>query len=381
MKAIMCLLTKKSWMRCLLSYTVLLVASLGLLLPATTYAAKKLSASSAQTYTVMVGLEKPNKGIGVMAYFPRSVTIHKGDTVHWVQNSNEIHTVTFLDGVSLPDLLLPADVAGADPGISPLVFNPAVTNPAIPAGGLYTGGIGAYANSGIMGREPGQVGEFKLTFPNEGTFGYVCVVHGFAMSGEVVVVGEDQKIPSPNQAMAEGRKQMAEALSLVPAVVRDAAGQVTPPERNGDGTMSHTVMVGYSETVTAGYGDLEIDLMQFFPDKLTVRPGDTLTFEMSANNVAPHTATFLNGAEEPPLAVFQGGFLYFNSEVVLPSGASVLTRSGVFNSGLMLPVPGTTFSLTIGDMKPGLEHFICLLHDSSGMEGELMVLPGSPDLD
>ena len=381
MKAIICLLRQKSGKRRLLSHAVLLVVSVGLLSPRLAFAAKKLSASSAQTYTVMVGLEKPNKGIGVMAYFPRSVTIHTGDTVHWVQNSNEIHTVTFLDGVPLPDLLLPADAAGADPGISPLVFNPAVAIPAIPAGGLYTGGIGAYANSGIMGREPGQVGEFDLTFPNEGTFGYVCVVHGFAMSGEVVVVSEDQKIASPNQSMAEGRKQMAEALSLVPSVVRDAAGQVVPPEMNGDGTMSHTVMVGYSETVTASYGDLEIDLMQFFPDKLTVRPGDTLMFEMSANNVAPHTATFLNGAEEPALAVFQNGFLYLNSEVVFPSGAAVLTRTGVFNSGLMLPIPGTTFLLTIGEMKPGLEHFICLLHDSSGMEGELMVLPGSLDLD
>jgi plastocyanin len=381
MKTIMCLFRQKSWMKHLLEYAVLLVV-LAVLLPLkVAFAAKKMSVSSAQTYTVMVGLEKPNKGIGVMAYFPRSVTIHKGDTVHWVQNSNEIHTVTFLDGVPLPDLLLPADAAGADPGISPLVFNPAVANPAIPAGGLYTGGIGAYANSGIMGREPGQVGEFDLTFPNEGTFGYVCVVHGFAMSGEVVVVGDDQKITSPNQAMAKGRRQMAEALSLIPAVVRDAAGQVTRPDTNGDSTISHTVVVGYSETVTASYGDLEIDLMQFFPDKLTVRPGDTLTFEMSANNIAPHTATFLNGAEEPALAVFQNGFLYLNSEVVFPSSASVLTRSGVFNSGLMLPAPGTTFSLTIGEMKPGLEHFICLLHDSSGMEGELMVVPRRPELD
>jgi plastocyanin len=381
MRAIICLLTQKSRMTGVLSCAVLLVVSVGLLSPTLSFAAKKLSASSSQTYTVMVGLEKPNKGIGVMAYFPSSVTIHTGDTVHWVQNSNEIHTVTFLDGVPLPDLLLPADVAGADSGISPLVFNPAVASPAIPAGGLYTGGIGAYANSGIMGREPGQVGEFDLTFPNEGTFGYVCVVHGFAMSGEVVVVGEDHKIASPNQAMAEGRKQMAEALSMVPAVVRDAAGQVVPPETNGDGTMSHTVMVGYSGTVAASYGDVEIDLMQFFPNKLTVRPGDTLKFEMSANNIAPHTATFLNGAEEPALAVFQNGFLYLNSEVVFPSGAAVLTRTGIFNSGLMLPIPGTTFSLTIGEMKSGLEHFICLLHDSSGMEGELMVLPGTPDLD
>jgi plastocyanin len=384
MKANMCFLMQKSWMKYFPGYAVLLVVSVGLLSPRPAFAAKKLSASSAQTYTVMVGLEKPNKGIGVMAYFPRSITIHKGDTVHWVQNSNEIHTVTFPDGILPPDLLMPSDqVPGADPAVSPLVFTPFVVNQSPLSGSEFIiGGLGGgLANSGIMGREPGQVEEYDLTFVSEGTFGYFCIVHGFAMSGEVVVVSDDHKIASPNQSMAEGRKQMAEALSLIPAVVRDAAGQVVPPEMNSDGTMSHTVMVGYSETVTASYGDVEIDLMQFFPDKLTVRPGDTLTFEMSANNVAPHTATFLNGAEEPALAVFQNGFLYLNKEVFFPSGDGVLTKTGVFNSGLMLPVPGTTFSLTIGDMKPGLEHFLCLLHDSSGMEGELMVVPRRSDLD
>jgi plastocyanin len=371
------LLLPKAWIRRLPSHAVLLVVSVALLAPAMAFASKNPAASQPQTYTVMVGLEQPQMGIGVNAYFPKTVTIHAGDTVHWVQNSNEIHTVTFLDGEPLPELLLPSTlVPGAEPAVSPLVFNPAAADPAIPAGGLYTGGIGAYANSGIMGREPGQVGEFELTFPTEGTFDYVCIVHGFAMSGEVIVVADDEVIASPNQSMAQGRRQMTEALSLVPSVVRDAAGQVVPPEMNGDGTMTHTVMLGYSETVAASYGDVEIDLMQFFPDRLTVRPGDTLTFEMSEYDIAPHTATFLNGAEEPDLAVFQDGFLYLNSEVLFPSGGDVLTRTGVFTSGLMLPAPGTSYSLVIGDVSPGLLPFLCLLHDGSGMKGELMVIPG-----
>jgi plastocyanin len=360
----------------LLAQAAVLLASVGLVLPTLTWAAKKPSTPSAQTYTVLVGLEKSNEGIGVMAYFPRSVTIHVGDTVHWVQNSNEIHTVTFLDGVPLPELLLPsATVPGADPAVSPLVFNPAVVQQSPLSGSEYSGGIGAFANSGVMGREPGQVQEYDLTFTAEGTFGYVCVVHGFVMSGEVVVVGGGQAIALPNQALAEGRKQMAEALSLVPGVVRDAADQVVPPETNEDGTLTHTVMVGYREIVTASYGEAQIDLMQFFPNKLTVRPGDQVTFEISPEDVAPHTVTFLNGAKEPPLAVFVGGFLYLNSEVVLPSGPAVLTRTGIFNSGLLLPGSGASHSLEIGDMKPGLEHFFCLLHNSSGMRGELMVVP------
>jgi plastocyanin len=295
--------------------------------------------------------------------------------VHWVQNSNEIHTVTFPDGILLPDLLLPsAEVPGADPAVSPLVFNPAVVLQSPLSGSEFSGGIGGFANSGIMGREPGQVEEYDLIFMSEGTFDYFCVVHGIAMSGEVVVVGDDEVIPSPNQAEAEGRKQMAEALSLEPAVVKDAAQQVMLPEMNSDGTMTHTVMLGYSETLEASYGGVEIDLMQFFPNKLVVRPGDTVTFEMSGFNIAPHTVTFLNGEEEPPLAVFDNGFLYFNSEVVFPSGSNVLTRTDIFNSGLMLPIPGTSYSLEIGEVSPGLLPFLCLLHDSSGMKGELIII-------
>ena len=375
MKKLTHLVLPKSWKRRVVNFTILLVILTFLFLPSMSFAAKKLPDPSPQTYTVMVGLEQSKLGIGVMSYFPRTVTIHEGDTVHWVINSNEIHTVTFPDGILPPDLLLPSEEAGADPNVSPLVFAPFVVEQSPVSGSEFGGGIGGHANSGIMGREPGQVQEYDLTFKTEGTFGYFCIVHGISMSGEVVVVGDDVKVPSPKQSMAEGKKEMAEALSLVPEVVMNASEQIVPPEMNNDGTLTHTVMLGYSETVSASYGDLEIDLLQFFPNRLTVRAGDIVNFVMSGYNLAPHTATFLNGAEEPYLAVFENGFLYLNSEVVFPSGEDVLTRSGIFSSGLMLPVPGTTYSLEIGNMKPGLDHFLCLLHDGSGMKGELIVVP------
>ena len=133
--------------------------------------------------------------------------------------------------------------------------------------------------------------------------------------------------------------------------------------------------MGYSETLNASYGEVQIDLLQFFPNSFTASPGDTVTFELSPENLAPHTATFLNGAEEPPLAIFQGGFLYLNPSVLFPMGGTVLTRTGTFNSGLLVPGAGASYSLEIGEMTPGLDHFICLLHDSSGMTGKVTVVP------
>jgi len=332
-------------------------------------------APASETYTVMVGLENPHQGIGVNAYFPRSITAHVGDTVHWVQNSNEIHTVTFLHGEPLPPLILPAGLAGADPSISPLVFNPTAIDLVVPAGAQYDGST--FVNSGLMGREQGQIGTFDLTFVTAGTYDYLCVVHGVVMSGEVVVVSGDMTIPTPSQAMAEGKRQMASALAQVPAVQRDANEEIVPPTVNEDGTLNHHVLIGYSEMVPIDGGEVMIDLMQFFPDHLTVSPGDNVTFEMSPANDAPHTVTFLNGVPEPPLAIFQAGFLYVNKDVVMPPPLppAPLTRTGMFNSGIMLPIPGTSYTVTIGDMAPGLQPYVCQLHDTSGMKGKLMVVP------
>jgi plastocyanin len=352
-------------------FSLALVIALVLALSLSLAAAAKAPVSSPQIYTVMVGWENPHQGIGIMAYFPDTVTIHVGDTVHWVQNSNEIHTVTFLDGAEPPDLIVPAALLGVPTTPSPLLFNPVAVDPAVPPGGLYDGT--GFVNSGLMGREAGQLQEFSLTFTEAGTYDYMCLVHGIVMSGQVIVVSQDVTIPSPNQALAQGKQQMAEKLAQVPAVVRAAEMQVQPPVMNDDGSKTYHVMIGYN--------DGQIDLMQFFPDKLVVSPGDTVVWEMSQYNVAPHTVTFLNGQPEPSLviAVPQQGappLLYINPEVLFPlQPATDLTRDGAYNSGIMFPIPGTTYTLIIGNMTPGLEPWVCQLHDTSGMEGTLMIVP------
>jgi plastocyanin len=173
--------------------------------------------------------------------------------------------------------------------------------------------------------------------------------------------------------MAQGKQEMAEKLAQVPAVVRAAEMQVQLPVVNNDGTVTYHVMIGYN--------DGQIDLMQFFPDKLVVSPGDAVIWEMSQYNVAPHTVTFLNGEPAPGLVTpvpQQGGppLLYINAATLFPyQPSSDLTRDGIYNSGIMNPIPGTTYSLTIGNMTTGLEHYICLLHDESGMKGTLMIVP------
>lgn len=326
---------------------------------------------SATTYTVWVGAENAHRGVGIMGYFPGTIRIHAGDTVRFLQNSNEIHTVTFLGGQPLPEFVVPAATVGLPDTPSPLVFNPlATTRTQAP---VSLSDQTTWANSGVMGREPGQYRSFSVTFAAMGTYDYVCIVHGTMMSGTVEVVGDSTRVPSPMKDKATARHQIARQMAKAPAVVKAARRAVEPPTKNPDGSLTHHVLLGYDKGA--------ISLMRFFPGKVDVRPGDTVAWTMGMHSMAPHTVTFLNGGAEPELVVpvpQQDGsvVLYVNPEVLFPSTpGATLVRQGYFNSGLLTPVPGTTFSLQIGDTTPGPLRYLCQLHDTSGMKGTLVVLP------
>lgn len=319
-----------------------------------------------ETYVVTVGLEDAAHGVEVNAFFPDNLTIAAGDTVRWVQNTNEIHTVTFLSGNETPELIVPAPA----PGPSPLVFNPVAANPSVPPGASYNGT--GYVNSGLMGRETGQAGEFTLTFTMPGTYQYLCLVHGMVMSGNVTVRASGAPVPSPYQAMFRGTRQMVRALARVPDALADAAVFAQSASANVSGT--HHIYIGY----TAG----QIELMQFFPTNAVVAPGDNITWVMSPRNDAPHTVTFLNGNGAPGLVVpvpQKNGppLLYLDPRTLNQHPASPVTLSdngSIFNSGILNPVPGTTYSVTVADNASGTMPYVCLLHDESGMRGSLIIL-------
>jgi plastocyanin len=170
------------------------------------------------------------------------------------------------------------------------------------------------------------------------------------------------------------RNQLARANKLIGI----ARSQVPHQVKNADGTMTHYVEIGYSRG--------QAMIMSFFPQKLVVHPGDTVVFELGKANMAPHTVTFLNGAADiglvtpapnpddpsgPPL-------LLLNPEVLMPINAGQpLTREGVYSSGFLDPtIPGgpTSFTLKIGDISGDIP-YECLLHDSSGMNAVLKVVP------
>jgi len=339
---------------------IALVASFAI--SAQPFGASVVQAASSQTYQVIVGYENPTRGALIEAFFPENVTIHVGDTVHWVQASHEIHTVTFLAGAPVPPIIMP-NPAGLNP--SPLMFNPQAVVPAEPINGQYDGT--AFANSGLMSLDTGNRTSFDLTFTKVGTYTYICLVHGIMMSGTVTVVGSNQSILTPAQSAAAGKAELSVLKDQIGAVFDEANAAVTPPSQNADGSKTYHVMLGYAKD--------QIDLMRFFPSSLNVRKGDTVVWNfpenMSGMEMPPHTVTFLNGTADPSLTI--PNTFYINPTVLFPAQpGQPLTRYGYFNSGLM-QTPAT-YSLRIGDVR-GLINYMCLLHDMSGMVGRLNVLP------
>ena len=354
---------KKRWMVFLSAVMMMVFASV----PVSFAGTDQAGPASPQTYTVVVGAEKVAKGIDLEAFFPGTLIVHVGDKVHWVQNSNEIHTVTFLAGSPMPDLLVPAPLGSG----SPVMINPKAGFPTMPPQGLYNGAT--YANSGIMGMAPGQAREFNLTFTKTGTFDYICVVHGQMMSGKIIVMDASRKIPSPGEAAGIARDQMDKLWDQSAQVVRDANNSIKPAVKNPDGTFTHYVSMGYAEG--------QIDLMAFFPEHFVAHPGDTVVWSPSATDMAPHTVTFYNGSPDYDLIIVKPQpngppLLLLNPAVLTPSQlGQPLTRNGVYNSGLIDPTqPGPkSYTLKIGDIS-GFMEYDCILHDANGMTGSIFVV-------
>lgn len=326
--------------------------------------------TSAQTYTVLVGAEDLSRASGVMAYFPATLHVHVNDTVLWKQNTHEIHTVTFLAGTPQPVLIVPAPDT-FPPGS--LMLNPMAAFPVAPQDGMYDGTT--YANSGVMSTDPGNPTQFSLTFTQVGTYQYMCLVHGMMMSGTIIVDPASTIIPSPAAVSAQAQQAMKLQLARANALFGAAMAAVPAPTHNPDGSTNYTVLIGWSKG--------QYDLMDFFPSKLAVHPGDTVKFELSSTNLeAPHTVTFLNGFPDisfiTPIPNPPGPpILLINPDVLMPiNPGEPLTREKVFSSGLLDPQhPGPkSFTWTIGDISGDIT-YQCLLHDTSGMVATLKVVP------
>jgi plastocyanin len=328
-----------------------------------------------QTWTVLVGAESQGGAWQVMRFYPDSITINEGDSIVWKSNASEFHAVNFLPaGQKSLEFIQPV---GQDAVLNPQVI--------FPSGGPTFDGTGG-AGSGLIGREPGQAPEYKLTFTKAGTYNYICAIHSalnpatgqiMGMTGNVIVQAAGSAYPK-TQAQID-----ADAAAMIAADVRAAQaaeGQATtvPGMQPGPtGGMIYTVNVGY-DTEMASY-------MRFAPADFTIKAGDTVTWKQTSA-LTPHTVTLLGEQKLPDLTLVEPQAngpptVKLNPAILAPAGGSTYIpasyASSGFMPGMMDPAPGPReYSLTF--TAPGKYVYICMLHAGMGMSGTITVLGGTP---
>jgi plastocyanin len=276
-----------------------------------------------QTWTVRVGAQSANLMIQGMAYLPANVFIHPGDSIHWVANSAEPHTVTF-------------PVAGDELA----AFNPGDPAQLFKAGGdVYD--PSSYFNSGILATVQDSlptVTDYSLTFPDAGSFDYWCLVHGVMQHGVVHVISADQPLPFTQADYDRQAKQSTHDMLL------DGNQLQRQARARAD---SHTVIMGADDGVAM--------VMRFLPETLVVHTGESVTF-LNDGMGAPHTVTF---GQEP-------------ANFAAPLGDPTNFVGGDLNSGIVPPFGG---AYTVTFNQAGTFRYVCALHDYMGMVGTIIVQP------
>jgi plastocyanin len=304
-------------------------------------------ARAAQTVKVSAGAEAVNGDIQLLEFAPVNITVNAGDTVTWSLDSTEFHDVFFTGGGQPPDFV--------QPGPDGVFVNPDV---AFPQGGSSYDGKGV-AGSGLLNK--GQT--YSLTFPDAGTYTYYCAIHP-GMVGSIQVVPSGQ--PADTQAAIDARRT-----AQVDAEIADKG---VPTIMSNLGELPTE---GATAGVVAGAQVGQIDVQRFFPPRVVVHTGDSLTWIWKTEDT-PHTVTFLSGQPAPDVILPQPQpngppRLQLNPQVLAPSGDPTDFEGGIYlNSGFLQPAPGQPApSFTVTFNAPGTYQYLCLLHE--GMTGTVVV--------
>ncbi len=296
-------------------------------------------------------------GVAANDFFPNEVTIQKGDSLHFVNPYEEIHTTTYVPGtpepIDIPDFVIPNP---SGPGV---VFNPLALDPSNAASSTTVFDPHTYYNSGIMFKDD----DVDVLFQTVGSYNFLCILHP-GMELDVNVTGTPITIASQADLDKKGAAQRDAFIASGVAIAADAP---LTKVSDASGAATWSLLAGAAEGLA--------DVMQFLPPGATnISTGDTVKW--TTDTATPHTVTF--GTQVNPIATF-GQYTGFNPAAALPSGGSTY-GGGDANSGLMdasgdLP-GGTVYALTF--TKAGTYTYVCLLHSDQGMAGTIVVSDKAP---
>ena len=302
-------------------------------------------------------------GTDVNAFFPRGVTINKGDKIRFLPVGFHSFDLPARGGAMVPLISPTGDkVAGVnDAAGQPFWFN-----------GQDMAGFTASLAQGTFGKKLSYNGGKRVssglplgnklkpvtvTFKKKGKFTYFCNIHA-GMKGVVTVKGKGASVPSAKADARAVKRQAATALKTAKGLPKTAAP-------------ANTINVG----AAGKHGE---ELYAFVPSEVTVPSGTTITFRMHPASYDVHTATTGPGNPESEpksylgeIAASFGGAVFdpraiYRSES--PATMGTLTKTlhgnGFWNSGVLDTDEGTPLAasdrVTFG--APGAYDFYCMIH-------------------
>jgi plastocyanin len=362
----------------------------------------------------------------MIAFFPDTVTVHPGQTVHFRQLwTGEPHSVTFgtlfnaelgqirerlgqsppppareLPGLEVIDTLPVMLGRGNDEfavnqnGAQPCYLDEGKppTDPDTPcpqrAQPRFTGRE-TYYSSGFIQYAGARGNLFDLPLADDiapGSYHFYCNLHGVGQSGTVRVVSEDEALPSASKVARETRNEITQRYSdpLKGALAAAKGGSLVI-----DGTTYRTPLAGAATDDVRPWGGLAHrrhfghrhgSVNEFVPSTVRTGVGEPVTWTF----VGRHTVSFNVPGYRPVFAVDKEGVVRLDSRVYEPVGWTIPTERPSAGPLTVDAAPwnGKGFRSTgldwrTGDQfrvafsKPGTYLMACLIHP--GMVGKVIV--------
>lgn len=341
--------------------------------------------------TVLVGAGQDT--LQALNFFPMSVRVRQGDTITWRANGDELHTASFVKGVTqwgpgmaqiplgAPGEMNPgfgAPIPGAPP--EAVQINPQVVFPtrALGTAAEIYSGPGTFVSSGVINKQPFVPGTpanetFSVVFNRPGTYMYVCLVHNDRMFGWVdVAPSTATDVPTQAAIDAAATAEIRQMTRLL----QDAKAQGEATVRSEPGPNGTSFWFARAGSQELESGDNRAQVMDFLPRNLTVKAGDTVVWGTNYF----HTVTFVPIPPSPPwfdVVPQHSGppQLPLSPQAILPvKPAATYDPSQYFNSGVIGPFlpPGDSWALTFE--TPGSFEYVCLVHETLGMKGTITVV-------
>ncbi len=374
--------------------------------------------------TVLVDYNHDEFAGSFIAYFPKSVRVHAGDTVVFRQEwTGEPHSVTMgtlvdqamtvvaplMEKYPEPDAQpSPEDEAAfeaamkdlpwmfGDDGVQQNGAQPCYLDEGTPPADANTpcadvqqeqpefNGRQSYYSSGFIPYQGPQGNRFEVPLASDippGTYNFYCNLHGPGQAGTITVVPSDVDIPSQDEVARQARQEIDAMAAPLEVAHRQAQER---DELEMDGERFRRPLAGWASPEP----DVHAFISEFYPEPLEVRTGEKVTWTFVG---PPHTVSFNVPSYFSQLTVEEDGTVVANLQAFDPVNSPPLPEEGDEGphpegeaappEGAEEPPPpvinagewdgtgfkssgglhhGSAYSLTF--TKPGTYNYACLLH-------------------